>query len=90
MEYAVVMKVKFVGDMSSEQRQKMLDEMVVPHAKSLAGFQRGTWMHHESVGTAVVVFDSDANAKAAQSQLSPPPDGPELTASDVFEVGAQA
>ena len=89
MAHAVIMQVNLGHDGNSEAGLRMLEEMVVPHAKSQAGFQSGIWMNSDGAGTGVVVFDTEQNARAAQEALKPPPDGPELISSVVAEVGAQ-
>jgi len=53
--------------------------MVVPHAKAQPGFQRGTWMDNGAgTGTALIVFDPEENATAAEKALQPHPDGPRV------------
>jgi len=69
----------------------MLEEVVVPHAKSQVGFERGTWLHDGSNnGMGVIVFDSAEHAEAAKDALKPPPGGPELVSVAVHEVAAEA
>ena len=90
MSHAVVLQVK-LQEASAEDSQRMLDELVVPSAKAQPGFQRGIWMRSaDNTGYGVVLFDSEANASAAVSNLKPPPGGPELISSTVCEVGAEA
>ena len=91
MAHAVVMQVQLPVDGDTEQAQQMLEERIVPHAKSQAGFMHGTWMHdggHSGMG--VVVFDTAEHAAAAMETLKPPPGGPELLSSVVWEIGAEA
>jgi hypothetical protein len=90
MAHAVIMQVKLADGGNTEEGRRMLEEMVVPHARSLAGFQSGIWMNSDGDGTGVVVFDTHEHAVAAQETLKPPPGGPELVSSVVAEVGAQA
>jgi len=90
MAHAVVMQVKLLDGGDSEEGRRMLEEMVVPHAKSQPGFQSGIWMNNQGHGTGVVVFDTAEQAQAAQEALKPPPDGPELVSSTVYQVGATA
>jgi hypothetical protein len=90
MAHAVVMQVKFAEGADPEERMNMLNEHVVPHAKSQPGFLRGSWMHNGADGTGVVVFDSQENAHAAQEVLKPQPGGPQLVSCNVFEVAAEA
>ncbi len=68
----------------------MLEEVVVPNAKSQPGFQSGTWMNSGGNGMGVAVFDSAEHATAAQEALKPPPGGPELVSTAIYEVGATA
>jgi hypothetical protein len=90
LPYAVVMQVTLADGGESEDGRRMLAEQVVPHAKSQAGFQRGTWMNEGTKGVGVVVFDTMEHAEAAKDALKPPPGGPELVSSAVYEVGAEA
>jgi hypothetical protein len=91
MTHVLVMQVKLPQDGDPEEGQKMLDEVVVPMAKSQAGFQRGTWMHDSANnGMGVMVFATAENAEAAKDILKPPPGGPQLVSSTVYEIAAEA
>ena len=87
--HAVVMQVNLVGD--PVEGMKMLDEVVIPQAKAQPGFQRGTWMHNDTMtGTGVMVFDSENHASAAMEALQPPPGGPTVINCAVFEIAREA
>ena len=90
MSHAVVMHVKLLDGGASEEGERMLKELVVPHAKAQPGFLSGTWMSKDGNGMGVVVFDSAEHAAAAEEALKPPPGGPELVSTAVYEVGASA
>jgi hypothetical protein len=90
MPHALVMQVTLPDGGESEEGLRLLREMVVPQAKSQVGFQRGIWMNRGGNGMGVVVFDSAEHAHAAQEDLKPPPGGPELVSSEIYEVGAEA
>lgn len=82
------MQVNLVGD--ADEGMKMLDEVVIPGAKALAGFQRGAWMHSAAmIGTGVIVFDSEEHASAAMEALKPPPGGPTVINCAVFEIARE-
>lgn len=87
--HAVVMQVNLVGD--AVEGMKILDEVVIPGAKALTGFQRGTWMHTSDAktGTGVIVFDTAEHASAAMEALQPPPGGPTIIHCAVFEVARE-
>jgi hypothetical protein len=86
--HAVVMQVNLVGD--AVEGMKLLDEVVIPHAKAQPGFQRGTWMHSEAMtGTGVIVFDTEEHADAAMAALQPPPGGPTVINCAVFEIARE-
>ena len=69
----------------------MLKEQVIPGAKAQSGFQKGIWMRTaENKGMGIVVFDTAENAEAAAPVLKPPPGGPVLVSSTVYEVAAEA
>ena len=91
MAHAIVMQVTFSKDQSPEDGKQMLDDIVIPLAKSQAGFTNGTWLHDgKGGGLGVIVFDTAANAESAQGVLKPPPGGPQLVTSELYEVGGQA
>ena len=90
MAYAVVLQVKLPEEGRSEEGRRLLEEVVVPNAKSQPGFQRGAWMNNGADGMGVVVFDTEGNANAALEQLKPPPEGPTLVSSHVYEVNVEA
>jgi hypothetical protein len=90
MAHAVVLQVKLTGD-DPEEGERMLKDLVVPNAQAQAGFQSGIWMRTAGTsGMGIVVFDTEVNAKGAEAALAPPPGGPELISSTIYEVGAQA
>jgi hypothetical protein len=89
MAHAVVMQVQLGGD--PDEGQQMLESIVIPNAKAQAGFTSGVWMRTpEMKGMGIVLFDTEANAAAAQEALKPPPGGPTVISSELYEVGAQA
>jgi hypothetical protein len=93
MAHAVVMHVKFREGQTPEDGQRMLEEVVIPMAKSQAGFKNGTWLHDgKGNGMGVIVFASAEDAESAQDALKPPPGvpGPELVSTELYEVGGQA
>jgi len=90
MAHALVMQVKLMDGGASEEGRRMLEEVVVPNAKSQPGFQSGTWMNDEGNGMGVAIFDSAEHAAAAQEALKPPPGGPELISTGIYVVGATA
>ena len=90
MAHAVVIQVKLPEGGRSEEGRRMLDEVVVPTAKSQPGFKSGIWMSNGEDGRAVVVFDSEDQARSALDVLKPPPGGPTLVLSEVYEVAVEA
>jgi hypothetical protein len=90
MAHAVVFEVTLPDEGRTEEGLRMLEEVVVPNAKAQPGFKSGIWMNKGSVGRAVVVFGTEDEAQAALDSLKPPPGGPTLVSSEVYEVGAEA
>ena len=91
MAHAVVINVTLPTDGTPEDDVKMLNEMVIPQARSQEGFESGTWMNDHGKGMGVVVFDTEAHADAAQKNLKPPAGTPvTFVSSSVYAVGAQA
>jgi hypothetical protein len=91
-ETAVVMHVKLPEGVSAEDDLAILNNFVIPLAKTQAGFKNGTWARDgKGRGLGVIVFDTEENAAAALDALKPPAGaGPELISSDLYEVGGQA
>jgi hypothetical protein len=89
MSHAVVIEVQL--DREEEEGMKLLNERIIPHVKGLPGFQSGTWMATEDlVGMGVVIFDTEEHARAAESDVQPPPGGPALLKSRLLRVNATA
>jgi hypothetical protein len=93
MAHALVANVNLEGR-DFEQVERILNEQVIPGVRQAPGFQSGVWlrMPDGKVGMAVIVFDSEANAKAAEQAMPSmrPPDAPPMTSITVCEVTAQA
>ena len=91
MSHAVVINVSLPAEGTPEAGIRMLEEVVVPQARSQQGFQSGIWMNDHGKGMGVVLFDTEQHAKAAQKNLKPPVGIPTtFVSSNVYEVGAQA
>jgi hypothetical protein len=90
MAHAVVIQVKVDADSDVAHRHGILHEYVIPAVKTLPGFQKGAWMN-DGVGTGmcIVVFDTEENAKAAVTPLTPP-GGPAVISSAVYTVEIEA
>jgi hypothetical protein len=70
----------------------MLNDMVVPTVKASAGFVAGYWLQPvDGRSTAMVVFDTEANARAAAPPVGPTPGtGVVVVSVDFSEVAASA
>ena len=91
MSYAVVINVNLPTQVTPAEDLQVLNEIVIPQARSQSGFESGTWMNDHGHGMGVVLFDSEEHAKAAQKNLKPPEGIPTtFVSSSVYEVGAQA
>jgi hypothetical protein len=90
MTHAVVIQVKLDPDGGREHRHSILNDIVIPEAKALPGYQRGTWMNDRAgTGTCVVAFDTEEHARAAVGPLMPAA-GPPVITSGVYEVEIEA
>ncbi len=66
MAHAVVIRVKVDPDSDVGHRHSILNDYVIPEARSLPGFKKGMWMNDGAgTGTCVLVFDSEPNAQSA-------------------------
>jgi hypothetical protein len=88
--HAVVIQVEIDPNSDIVHRHAILNDFVIPEAKALPGFQKGTWMNNGAgTGTCVVVFDTEHNAKFAVIPLTPV-GGPAVISSGVHEVEVEA
>ena len=90
MPHAVAIQVKLPEGGRTDEGLRMLEEVVIPNAKAQPGFKRGIWMNNGEDGRAVVVFRSEEQGRAALDLLKPPPAGPTLVSSELYEVAAEA
>ena len=67
--HAVIVKVK-IGDF--DKARKGLREEVVPRASQAPGFVAGYWTRSDDghSGLSMILFESEANARAAEDQIS--------------------
>ena len=93
--HAVVTRVTVDRSREAEARS-VLQDVVVPQAKALPGFEGGHWLRalDGSEGTGMLFFDTEANARAAADQIrseGPPPQAPvTMEAVTAYEVVVQA
>ena len=93
--HAVSVQVK-IDSSQEDLARKVLNEVTVPRAKSLAGFKSGTWLRalQGDRGMSVLLFDSEDAARAAADQIrsqGPPEGSPVIIESvDAFEILVQA
>ena len=84
--HAVVIHVEIDPSSDIGHRHAILNDFVIPEAKALPGFQKGMWMNDGAgIGTCVVVFDTEDNAKSAVISLTPA-GGPRVIGNGVHEV----
>ena len=91
--YAVVGQVK-VDTAREADARKLLEEFTVPTVKGLAGFNNGYWARalDGDVGHSFLLFDSEANARAAAERMAQGPPARSavtFTSATVCEVVAQ-
>jgi hypothetical protein len=86
--HAVVVRVTVSNRESAEQR---LRDEVVPQVSSAPGFQAGYWTRDGDSGLAMIVFDSEENARAAAERVpATVPEDVNLEGVEVWEVVASA
>ncbi len=90
MTHAVLIQVELSPDSDIEHRHSVLNDLVIPEAKALPGFQKGMWMNDGGgTGTCVVVFDTEEHARSAVAPLTPA-GGPAVIRCGVTEVEVEA
>jgi hypothetical protein len=93
--HGVIVQVS-IDENREEEARGLLQELVVPRARALAGFSGGTWLRalQGDRGTSVLLFESGEAARAAVEEIrsqGPPPGMPvTLQSVDAYEVLAQA
>jgi hypothetical protein len=86
LSHACVIQVKVDPNSHIEHRHSILNEFVIPEAKVLPGFQKGTWMNNGSgTGICVLVFDSEVNARSAIAPMTRD-GGPQVLDVEVYEI----
>jgi hypothetical protein len=86
MAHAVVVQVKIEPNSDIGHRHAVLNDFVIPQAKALTGFVKGTWLNDGAgTGTCVAVFDTEDNARAAVGPLTPA-NGPAVVSAGVHAV----
>ena len=86
--HAVVVRVTVSNREGAEQR---LRDEVVPQVSRSPGFQAGYWTRDGDSGLAMVIFDSEENARAAADRIpAMVPDGVNVEGVEVREVVASA
>jgi heme-degrading monooxygenase HmoA len=90
--HAILVSVRIDAGRADEA-EKMLRERTVPMASSFDGFVKGYWCRADdgTRGRSIIVFESEAAAKAAADQVLAPPDSAvTLESVEVFRVLAEA
>lgn len=86
--HAVVVRVTVSNPEGAEQR---LRDEVVPQVSSTPGFQAGYWTRAGDSGLAMVIFDSEENARAQAERVPMTiPEDVNLEGVEVREVVASA
>ncbi len=90
MTHAVLIEVELSPDSDIEHRHSVLNDIVVPEAKALPGFQKAMWMNDGAgTGTCVIVFDTEDDARSAIAPLTPA-GGPTVIRCGITEVEIEA
>jgi len=89
--FAAVVSVT-IDPAQTDSSRAFLREQVVPMVKASPGFVAGYWLEPvDGASTAMVVFDTDANARAAAPPVGPAPTtGVVVTSVHFAEVAASA
>jgi hypothetical protein len=90
MAHAVVVQVRIEPDSDIEHRHAVLNDFVIPPVKALPGFRKASWMNDGAgVGTCIVTFDSEQNARVAIAPLMPA-NGPAVISAGVHAIEIEA
>jgi hypothetical protein len=84
--YAVLIQVAIEPDSDRSHRHSILNDFVIPEAKTLPGFQKGTWMNNGAgIGTCLLVFKTEADARSALAPMTAE-GGPPILNVGVYEI----
>lgn len=93
MTFAAVTYVSLEGRDAAEGL-KMLNEMLVPRLKALAGFQSARFLRSQDGKTGIgsVIFDSESHAEACLDAMTAerPAQAPPVTSASVYEIVLEA
>jgi hypothetical protein len=90
MSFAVVVRVSLDPNSDTTHRHAILNEIVIPDIRALPGFEKATWMNNGAgTGTSIVVFSTEAHARAAIPALTPAV-GPVVLECEVHEIEIEA
>jgi hypothetical protein len=89
--FAVLASVS-VDPAQTESARSMLQDQIVPMVKASAGFVGGYWLAPvDGKAVSVVVFDTEANARAGAPPVGPAPaPGVTIDSVEIREVSASA
>ena len=88
--YAVLVKVR-IDPTRLEEARKALQEEVVPRAKAVPGFVKGTWFGDSESGHGLVLVDSEEQAQYMAGMVTANPGEPaQIESVKVFQVHAEA
>jgi hypothetical protein len=89
--YAALVTVS-IDPAQNDAARTMLNDMIVPTVSAAPGFVSGTWLEPvNGKSTAIVVFDTEANARATAPPPGPAPAGGVVVENVEFiEVAAHA
>jgi hypothetical protein len=89
MAWAVVTYVNLEGRDQADS-MRMLNDMLVPRLKSVAGFQSARFLRSkdEKTGVGAVIVDTESHATACLDVMTSerPADAPPVTSSGIYEV----
>ena len=93
--YGIVIDVNVDTNREEEEARNMLNNMVVPRAKTHQGIVAGYWLRDMDgeIPRTIQVYDTEANARITADRIrsqGPPPGGPvTLVSVSIYEVIAQ-
>ena len=85
----VITVVEFLPGTTEDDAVKALHEMIIPGVKQAPGFVKGIWAGDDNAAHAVVVFDTEDQAKHGLQQVGDVVGGVQVTKSVVYRVHAE-
>jgi hypothetical protein len=87
--HAVITSIQYLPGTTEDAAVGTLYDLILPGVKQAPGFVKGVWAGDDKVATALMVFETEDQAKQALQGVGDEVGGVKVTSSDVYRVHAE-